>query len=82
MLGRDMANCTVIFREGTPGVSNRHCSVAFDESAGEFIVTDLKSSYGTFLVDGQQMKQGVAYRLKSGDQFYLGSSENLIQVEV
>lgn len=82
LLGRDMANCTVIFREGTPGVSNRHCSVAFDESAGEFIITDLKSSYGTFLVDGQQMKQGVAYRLKSGDQFYLGSSENLIQVEV
>lgn len=82
LLGRDMSNCTVIFREGTPGVSNRHCSVAFDENTGEFIVTDLKSSYGTFLADGQRMKQGVAYRLKSGDQFYLGSNENLIQVEL
>lgn len=82
LLGRDMSNCTVIFREGTPGVSNRHCSVAFDESTGEFIVTDLKSSYGTFLANGQRMKQGVAYRLKSGEQFYLGSNENLIQVEL
>lgn len=82
LLGRDMSNCTVIFRDGTPGVSNRHCSVAFDEGSGEFIVTDLKSSYGTFLADGQRMKQGVAYRLKSGDQFYLGSNENLIQVEL
>lgn len=82
LIGRDVANCTVIFQDGTPGVSRRHCSLSYDAAAQEFVLTDLKSSYGTFLMSGQKLTPGMAYRLRPGDQFYLGSSENLLRVEI
>lgn len=82
LIGRNVATCTVVFREGTPGVSSRHCSLEYDKSTGEFILIDLKSSYGTFLANGQKLTPGVAYRLKAGDQFYLGGNENTLRVEL
>ena len=82
LIGRDVASCTVTFREGTPGVSNRHCSLGYDEAGGEFILTDLKSTYGTFLANGQRLTPGVPYRLKAKERFYLGSDANLLCVEL
>ncbi len=82
LIGRNVGSCTVIFREGTPGVSSRHCSLEYDKASGDFILTDLKSTYGTFLANGQQLSPGIQYRLKPGDQFYLGGSENMLRVEL
>lgn len=82
LIGRNVATCTVVFREGTPGVSSRHCSLEYDKATGEFILVDLNSSYGTFLANGQKLTPGVAYRLKAGDQFYLGGNENTLRVEL
>lgn len=82
LIGRDVASCTVVFQKGTPGVSGRHCSLSYDESTGEFILTDLKSTYGTFLMNGQKLEAGMSCRLKPGDQFYMGSNANLLRVEV
>ena len=82
LIGRDMASCKMVFREGTPGVSARHCSVAWDGASGCFLLTDLKSTYGTFLSNGQQAAPGVPCRLSPGDVFYLGDRENAIRVEL
>lgn len=82
MIGRDPANCKVVFSEGTEGVSGRHCSVTFDEASNEFILTDLRSTYGTFLLNGQKLNPNVPYRLKAGDGFYLGVKDNSFRVEL
>lgn len=82
LIGRDMGSCKLVFREGTPGVSARHCSVAWDSASGAFVLTDLKSTYGTFLANGQQVAPGVPCRLGVGDLFYLGDRENTIRVEM
>lgn len=82
VIGRDPSVCAIVFREGTPGVSGRHCSVTWDENSGDFILTDLKSSYGTYLLNGQRLIPGVGQRLRAGDSFYLGEKQNLLSVEL
>lgn len=82
LIGRDKATCQIVFRDGTPGVSTRHCSVSYDRATGEFVLTDLRSTYGTYLVNGTKLVAGMAYRLKSGDSFYLGDRANMMRVEL
>ena len=82
MIGRDPANCKVVFREGTEGISGRHCAVSYDEASNEFILTDLRSTYGTFLKNGQKLNPNVPYRLKAGDEFYVGDKANSFRVEL
>lgn len=82
LIGTSQTECQAVFRQGTPGVSRRHCSIAWDTASGEFILTDLGSSYGTFLENKQKLAQGVPYRLRAGDRFYLGTPENLMCVSV
>ena len=82
MIGRDAANCNIVYREGTAGVSGRHCTVEWKPETGEFYVTDLKSTYGTFLMNGQRLQPNVPYRLKAGESFCVGDQANVITVEV
>lgn len=82
LIGRDVASCRIVFQSGTPGVSSRHCSVAWDGATGEFLITDLRSTYGTFLASGQRMTPGVPTRLRPGDTFYLGERDNALRVEL
>ncbi len=82
MIGRDAANCVIAYREGTPGVSKRHCSVSWNPDTEEFLVTDLNSSYGTFLMNGQKLQPNVPYHLKAGESFYVGENTNVLCVEV
>ena len=82
MIGRDPANCKVVFKEGTEGVSGRHCSVSYDEASGDFILTDLRSTYGTYLTNGQKLNPNVPYHLKAGDGFYAGDKANAFRVEL
>ena len=82
LIGRDPNSCKVVYVEGTAGVSVRHCSVAYDGTAGEFIVTDLQSTYGTFLMNGQKLNANVPCRIKPGDGFYVGDRANAIRVEL
>lgn len=82
LIGRSMSDCKIVFQSGTPGVSARHCSVAWDGASGEFLVTDLRSTYGTFLSNGQRLTPGVATRLRPGDTFYLGERDNALRVEL
>lgn len=78
LIGTSQGDCQVVIRSGTPGVSRRHCSISWDAATGDFILTDLGSSFGTFLENRQKLAQGVPTRLRPGDRFYLGSPENLL----
>lgn len=78
LIATSQGDCQVVFRSGTPGVSRRHCSISWDAATGDFILTDLGSSFGTFLENRQKLAQGVPTRLRPGDRFYLGSPENLL----
>lgn len=81
-LGRDSAVCRVVFRDGTPGVSNRHCQVYYDQGEGVFVLTDLNSTYGTFLSGGQRVAPGTPAKLPPKGAFYLGEAENTVYVDL
>lgn len=81
LVGRDGSNCTIVYREGTPGVSGRHCSIGWDSDAEEFLITDLRSTYGTFLMNGQRLQANVPYHCKSGESIFIGEKMNVLRVE-
>ncbi len=73
-LGRDPGRCNIVYPQGTPGISALHCDIV---NAGTHIeLTDLGSTYGTFLSDGTQCEPNVPYTLGRGDGFYLASPDN------
>lgn len=82
VIGRDKAACTISYQEGTNGVSGKHCTVEWKADTNEFVLTDLGSTYGTFMVNGQRLQPNVAYRLKDGESFYVGDKANVLRVEV
>lgn len=83
LIGRS-SECKVRFADDTPGVSSRHCALEYDDGHTCFLLTDLNSTYGTYLDTGQRLTPGVAYRLQSGDAFYLGEGQraNMLRVEL
>lgn len=81
MIGRS-GGCAMQFPQNAPGVSGSHCIVKWDETTNDFVVTDLNSSYGTFLITGQKMTPNVPYRLRAGDKFYLADQNNVIGLEL
>ena len=81
-VGRDKATCRLVFQDGTPGVSSHHCQIAFDEQDGQFVVTDLTSTYGTFLADGQRLAPNTPTKLPPKSSIYLGEVANTIYLEL
>lgn len=81
MIGRSN-DCALKFPANAPGVSGCHCTVQWDGSNQSFVVTDLRSTYGTFLATGQKMQPNVPYRLRAGDKFWLGDQNNTISLEL
>ncbi|MCR5236295.1 MAG: FHA domain-containing protein [Lachnospiraceae bacterium] len=82
LIGRDRANCKVVFNEGTVGVSGRHCSISYDADTGKFVLIDLRSTYGTYLINGEKLIGDKYYYLRSGEGFYLGDRSNSFRVEI
>lgn len=81
-LGRDPATCRLVYQDGTPGVSSRHCQILFDEQEQVFIVTDLKSTYGTFLANGQRIAPNTPVKLPPRSSIYLGEADNTVYLEL
>lgn len=77
--GRDNNSCNVVFPIDQPGISGTHCMLA-PEADGVYL-TDLGSSYGTFLANGTKLTPHTPVRLHPGDAFYLAGEENLFAVE-
>ena len=81
-IGRDQATCRLVYQDGTPGVSSHHCQVYFDEHEGVFVVTDLNSTYGTFLAGGQRIQPQTPTKLPPKSSFYLGEVDNTVYVDL
>lgn len=75
--GRDPV-CDIVFPPETGGVSGRHCSLTW--SGGTLQLTDLGSSFGTLLGDGEKLS-GTSADIKAGMCFYLGSRKIGFRVE-
>lgn len=78
VIGRNGASCDIAFPVDTRGVSARHCKITPTENG--IILSDLNSSYGTFLVNGTKVEPGQNRILRSGDSFYLGGEDNRFEV--
>lgn len=76
VIGRDPTACNIVFDKNTPGISGRHCQVSYDTNEDCFLITDLGSSYGTFLGNGKKLTANVAEKLTAGDTFYLCDNDN------
>lgn len=76
ILGRDPTRCNIVFDQNTPGISGQHCQVIYDGNEDCFLITDLGSSYGTFLGNGKKLTANVAEKLSAGDTFYLCDNAN------
>lgn len=70
-MGRDPATCHIVFEKNTPGISGRHCQVSYQAADGSFVLTDLGSSFGTYLDHGKKLPVQVPEKLMAGDGFYL-----------
>lgn len=72
-IGRDPAANDLVYPAGAPGISGRHCVITL--SGGQVTVTDLGSSYGTFLDGGRKLAPNQPTPLRIGDRFCLGSEK-------
>lgn len=78
IIGRDGARCDIVFPVDTKGVSAKHCKVT--PSAEGILLSDLGSTYGTFLANGTKVEPGQNRLLHPGDAFYLGGEDNRFEV--
>lgn len=78
VIGRNPEKCTICFPVNTQGISGLHCEIRQNGSVYEII--DRGSSCGTFLGSGQKLSENVPTALPSGMYFYLGSTEQLFQI--
>ena len=81
-IGRDSSNCQIVYNQSTPGISGKHCTIYYDSSTGLFTLTDLNSSYGTFLSNGLKLNPHTPVSLKPNDSFYVGDKANVLKVEL
>ena len=78
-LGRLPDQNDLVFPADTTGVSGRHCVVRLTD--GGATLTDLGSSFGTFLSDGTRLQPNQPVELKVGDSFTLGSQKQRFTLE-
>ena len=78
-IGRD-PSCMICLPANTPGVSRQHCRVTL--SGSSLTLTDLNSSYGTYLMSGQRLTPNTPCHLRAGDSFYVGDPANVLRVEL
>ncbi len=78
IFGRDASRCTAVYPSNTKGVSGLHCKV--ERAGGGVVLTDLGSTYGTFLKNGTRLTANVPCNLRSGDEFYLAEPANTFQI--
>ncbi len=70
---------TLAMPEGTAGVSHRYCMLTAGRT-GEVQLTDLGSTYGTFLGSGQKLNANSPVTLHRGDTFWLGSRDQMFRI--
>ncbi|KIL37518.1 hypothetical protein SD71_02480 [Cohnella kolymensis] len=79
-IGRDPAQCAVVFPYAAGEVSRKHCTLRYSEDSGLFFLEDHGSSNGTFLWNGERLEPGKTYELRAGDRFSLSGTEHCFEV--
>ena len=79
VFGRDKNRCNLLFPNTTQGISNIHCQIT--KINGRIEITDLGSTYGTFLDDGTKITPHVPYILNSGQGFYLADRQYSYRIQ-
>ncbi len=79
IFGRNPALCTAVYPKDTKGISSLHCRIEVTD--GKILLTDLESSYGTFLEDGRQLPANAPCELQRGNRFYLADRVNMFQIQ-
>lgn len=79
MIGRNSQKCNVCFPVDTQGISGVHCQIR--QVNGGYELTDLGSSNGTYLGNGQKLTPNVPVTLSDGTYFYLGSTDQMFQMK-
>lgn len=76
-IGRHPAS-DIPFPSDTPGVSNRHCTVA--PRANGLVIMDLGSTYGTFNTSGTQLSPNQKYLVHNGDTIMIGNAQQTFKI--
>ncbi|WP_239616116.1 FHA domain-containing protein [Cohnella mopanensis] len=79
-LGRDPTQCSVLFPYDAGEISRVHCTLRYNEESRTFELEDSGSSNGTFLNNGEKLKPGVRYELRTGERFSLSGKDHLFEV--
>lgn len=79
VIGRDPASAQIVFPPKTPGISAKHCLV--QDLAQGAVVTDLGSTYGTYLENGTRLEVNQPYTILTGEAFFLATKDNGFRVK-
>lgn len=80
-IGRDPKYCQIVILRGDK-VSRCHCSVRYDKNKGMFMLTDLSSTHGTYLLSGEKLEPNVPKYLNEGSMFKIGDDSNVFRVKI
>ena len=80
IIGRDPNVCSIIFPDGTPGISKVHCQVCINSFGTRIALIDCDSSFGTF-VNGIKIPPGTPVPLNEGDVIQVGA-DNVFRVNL
>jgi len=78
-VGRNPNQCQIVFPQNTQGISSLHCEIR--QTPSGIMLTDMGSSYGTFLADGNRIPANQGSLIKPGDSFYLANRNNEFMVQ-
>lgn len=65
-------DCNLVMRNYVKGISKTHCAIRFSSGRGAYQITDMGSTYGTYL-NGRKIAPNTPQPLKRNDVIYLGS---------
>ena len=81
-IGRDASMCQIVLPLDSPKVSRSHCNLRYSYEDRTFILTDLASANGTYLLNGVQLNPKAPTGLACGTKFYLGDESTSFRVGI
>lgn len=81
-IGRDASMCQIVLPLDSPKVSRSHCNLRYSYEDRTFILTDLASANGTYLLNGVQLNPKAPTVLACGTKFYLGDESTSFRVGI
>lgn len=78
-IGRAQGN-QVCLPSDMGGISRQHCRIHYD--GRRWVLTDLNSSYGTYIQGAGKLTPGSGHFLVSGDIFYLASKQQAFRITI